>query len=558
MKRLWDDLKYFLKNKIYLSVVSLVALFSYGFAMTHPSIGVDDTCIGLYFEEGIAPAMGRWVIYLLNKVISLGSFLPWMTEVVAVCLLVLSVTLWCVLFRRVIKQEIPIWGYTIFAGLFISCPLISEVYVYYLHNGICLSYGIVALTIMAIVDAIENWKEGQISRGILRLLTAVGLLTVALGCYESFMIVSVIGMLMVFFLTRMQGEENRKEKRRQLGRRLLAGTTTLVSALLLRTIVLKVLQLIYGFAIPENYTVTVRSIFESLGENVADIPMLLKKFWVMYYLNAFCYLPITVLVIGILVLLIFGVVKCIQKKDVWMLLAMGAIPLAPISMLFIEWFPTHYRASQYVPLIGAFAALLISVEITKINHEKWKKPISFVALFFAIALLWNQAVDMNRWFYIDYLKYENSKDVMRQIAYDLEKEHDITKPIIVKGKYLVPYEISQDAYLSVDSKEFRVMKKITDVFDEHLLEKFYAENGRGYVFAQSPVDSTLWWGSMAFDRTARELQAFWKMHGYSFVIEKDLDTIQAAYELLDQIPGYPKEGYIYETEDNIIINLSNY
>jgi len=29
---------------------------------------VDDTATLLYFEEGLAPAIGRWSLYLLNKV----------------------------------------------------------------------------------------------------------------------------------------------------------------------------------------------------------------------------------------------------------------------------------------------------------------------------------------------------------------------------------------------------------------------------------------------------------------------------------------------------------
>ncbi len=562
MKRLWADLKYFLKNKIYLSVVSLVALFSYGFAMTNPSIGIDDTCIDLYFEEGIAPAVGRWVLYLLNKFIALDSFLPWMTEVAAVILLVLSVTLWCVLFRRILQKDLSIWAYAIFAGVFISCPLISEVFVFYLHNGICLAYGIVALALMAVVDVLDALETTEKKwKAYVKMLLPAGLLTVALGCYESFIIVYIIGMLMVFFLARAVGGNNNDETkagRAHVGNWLLAAVITLACSVVFRALVVRVLQLIFGFAIPEDFTVTARNVLDNLGQNSTEFVMVLKRFWVMYYLNAFCYLPIMVLVLGLFALVIFGIVRSIQKKDVFLALAMIAIPLAPIGMLVVEGLPTHYRASQYVPMIGAFAILLLAMEISKLKKDTLRKAVSRVGIFLAAVLLWNQAVDMNRWFYIDYMKYENNKAVMNQIAYDLTKNHDISKPIIFKGAYLVPYEIAKDAYLPFYSPKYRLMKSIADKVDVHLLEKYNAEDGRGYVFAETPLDSTLRWGITAFDGTPREMQAFWNMHGYSFVIETDLEVIDSAYEVLDEIPGYPKAGYIHETEENIIINLSNH
>lgn len=122
---------------------------------------------------------------------------------------------------------------------------------------------------------------------------------------------------------------------------------------------------------------------------------------------------------------------------------------------------------------------------------------------------------------------------------------------------MVPYEIAKDAYLPFYSAKYQTMKKIADVVDPHLLEKYNAEDGRGYVFAETPVASTFRWGVTAFDGTPRELQAFWNMHGYSFPIEMDLEKIDWAYDVLDQIPPYPHAGYIYENEENIIIHVSS-
>lgn len=550
MKNLWKDMSHFLTNKIYVMLVSIVALTSYGFAITHQTIGIDDTAIQMYFgEKGLAPAMGRWFIYLLNKFVFLDQFLPWMTELLSVVILVLSVTLWCVLWYRVVGERVHILGYAIFSALFISCPLISEVFVYYLHNGICIAYGLTALSLLFVLEAM---KESKFRVRILYIIASITLLTAALGCYESFIIVYIIGMLFLFFLLRQRKNCNGEEYVVKVFPWMGVTASTVVASVMLRTIVLRVLGLIFGYSIPENFTVGYRNILENVGQTKAELFMAIKKFWVMYYLNGVCYLPITVFVVGIIALLLFGIYKSIKQKDALILLSILAVPFVPVCMVLIEGMPTHYRASQYVPMIGAFAALLFFYEW---NYHKMPKVISAVGMIGLFALIWNQSVDMNRWFYIDYLKYEDAKTVMENIAYDLESKYDLSKPVVFRGPYEVPYEIAEDAYLPFNSKEYAFMKRMADVVDVHLLEKFNAENGRGYVFAETPVNSTLRWGVTAFDGTAGQLQAFWEMHGYEIKVENDLEKIEEAEKLREGMPGYPRDGYIKETEDYILVNF---
>lgn len=566
MRKLWEDTRYFLQNRCYIIIVSLVAALSYGFVVSHPTVGIDDTAIGMYFGDGLAPAMGRWFLYLLNKVISLDSFLPWMTELVSVIILVLSVTLWCVLWYRIIGNQVPMLGYAAFAALFISCPLISEVFIYYLHNGICTAYGLTALSLLFVLEAAKkenadkentdkkSTDKENTKKKIGYIAASVAFLTAALGCYESFVTVYIIGMLLMFFLIR----ENAQKENHVYGTKPIVWARwtlfIVIGSVLMRSVVLKVLGVIYGYSIPDNFTVSYRNIFENLGQSQADLFMSIKKFWVMYYLNGVCYLPITVLVMGIVVLLGVGVYKCIRKKDPFLFLSMLAVPIVPVCMVLVEGMPTHYRASQYVPLIGAFAVFLI---FKSWNFEKTPKMLSGIGTICVIALTWNQIADMNRWFYIDYLKYEDAKTVMSHIAYDLESEYDTSKPIVFRGAYYVPYGISKDAYLPFYSDEYRFMKSIADVVDVHLLEKFNAENGVGYAFAQTPINSTLRWGVTAFDKTAGQLQKFWEMHGYSLKVETDLEKIAEAETLRGDMPGYPKKGYIKETEEYIIVNFSS-
>ena len=101
MKKLLNDLKMFCMCKTYLLGLALIATGAYGYAITHYAIGMDDTVIPLYFEDGLAPYVGRWSLFVINKIFHIADFVPWMTELISVLLFMLSVTLWCILWKRI-------------------------------------------------------------------------------------------------------------------------------------------------------------------------------------------------------------------------------------------------------------------------------------------------------------------------------------------------------------------------------------------------------------------------------------------------------------------------
>ena len=552
MKLLISEVMFFLKNKVYIAIIGLTAVCSYGFMISHQTIGVDDTATLLYFKEGLAPAIGRWSLYLLNKVFYLSDFSPWMVELVSILIFILSVTLWCVLFRRILGDKISIWGYAIFAGIFLSCPIHSEVFVYYLHNGICLGYGVIALSLITVLSCM---RRGTSSRAVVnRFFLAVLGIVVSIGFYESFLIVYAVGTVMLFYLIHLVhdgAEEDLRYQDKVLPWIGILGLTG-VLAVILRSICLMILKWLFGFEIPENFIVTYRSIFQVSYANFSDLFMLLKKFWVLYYVNAFVYLPIAILVTAMTVITFYAVKHALCWKNGMPLLGAVAIAVIPVSMAVVEGYPTRYRTGQYVPLVCAFAVLLLFWEWNKHIYPRW---MSYAAIMSLIVLLYNQCADMNKWFYIDYLKYEDAMNTMNQVAYELEKNYNTSKPIIFRGVYRVPYEIVRPAYCSFSSDEYKWICRVTDIVDVHLKEKFFAEDGRGYVFVETPVYSTLQWGITAFDNTSWQLIEFWKMHGYEFRAETDLNKIKDADKLREGMPGFPRQGSIVECDEYIIVNF---
>ena len=140
MKKWKENFLFFCRNRTYLFFLVLTALGSYGFFVTHSSIGIDDTCYAYYFEDGLNVIIGRWFLFLLNRIFHVSDFSPFITDLAGVLILMLAVTVWCTLLRSICEDRVPLWGYVFFSCIFLSCPLISEVYPYYLHNGISTGY----------------------------------------------------------------------------------------------------------------------------------------------------------------------------------------------------------------------------------------------------------------------------------------------------------------------------------------------------------------------------------------------------------------------------------
>lgn len=547
MKAFWEDIRYFWSNRIYAVVVSLTAVCSYGFKISHETIGIDDTCVPMYFEEGLAPAVGRWTLYVINKFFHISDFAPWMTELAGVLLMLLAASVWCVAFSRILGRGKSIWAYTFFSALFISCPLISEIYVYYLHNGISLAYVLTGMVMLLLLRAMGTTVERK--KRLLYTVAGAALLTVALGCYESFMIVFAVGMLLLFILVRGFGNKEEYVTNPWAWAGLVVAMAA--AAIVGRWLALKLVLGSFHIEIPESFRVEYRNVFSFTEMSRAEFFMVCKRFWIKYYLNAFVYQPITVLVFGIAAVLVVCIVTGIRKRDIFLPLAALAIPVLPTCMVIIEGKETYYRAAQYVPLIGAFAVFLLLI----LTQKHLPKMCMTVGAALAMVLLWRQCTEMNKWFYVDYMKYQDAKRVMEQVAFDLEKSYDTNKPVIFRGAYMVPYGIAKDAYVGYDSAGYRWICRIGGLVDPHLVEKYNAEDGHGYVFAETPVNSALRWGATAFDGTAAELGNFMKMLGHDFRIETDLQKIEEAEKLTEDMPDFPEAGYIKDCEEYIIVNL---
>lgn len=565
-----QEIKYFWNKKCFAAGIPLMMLLSYLTLVINPTISEDDTAFKLYYVEGVSPAMGRWCLYLVNKLFPL-DFNPHFVEACGLLLFCFSITLWCIVFHRMFGEGISPLGYTIFGGVMLSSPILSEVVVWYLQDGIYMGYGFTALAVLFGMEAFkcqETEPEGKISGeadkgcnnskkckktkwgGYLHLVLSGIFLTAALGCYEAFMIVFLMAMVMNFLLVRRL---DRKAYSRRPSEWMAKTGIICVLSMILREAVISGIVFVFRLEGQREVLATrdFSDILRGFGNAEGELWLVLKEFFVKYYIHGIVYAPVFILALAVGILGIWALAAAVRKRDGWIFAAAAGIIILPWLMVFLEGRATYYRASEYVPLLTGFVVLLIAYEVKKLD----RKSLRMAALFLALMLLYRQGYEMNKWLYIDAMKYEDDKRTASAVALEIIRNCDEGKPVCVVGSYLTPPALLDKLYTPSWSKKYMLTEWLVRAVDEEIFEKY--DTPYGYAVAETPQLSLLNWATYAFFGTDREMIKFWSMIGYTFVEDGNVEHYLYARELMREAPAWPREGSIVEMDDYIIVNFGN-
>ena len=547
MKQLWQDLKWFAKQKIYVVALVITSMCGYGFAIAHPSIGIDDTAVELYLVDGLEVEMGRWVMFLLNKVFHFGEFAPFMPELVGVLFLMMAATLFCVLFRRILGERMGVIPCTLFACLMVSNPLIAMVYVFYFHNGLGIGYILTALAFLFFHSFLgqkgrDRWKA---------FVGSVICMWIVTGCYESFIILWILGVLVILFLLGASGKKELKTSFVMTG--LCAGAGIVVVSMILRSAMILIVTTVFQINAPDT-VLGLRSVSEMFvlfsKEGLQNLIMLVKRFWVVYHVNALVYLPITGYELACFVVGIYAVVQLVRKRNFWYPLLFAGMMVTPFLLTLIEAKVTYYRSCQYLPFFTAFGIVMLYLAFGNARAGRYYRMLIAAV---GVVLIYNHATQLNQNFYTDYRQYELAKETMTDIAYEVERQYGTQMPMVFVGEYEIPYEFIKQYYVSYQSPRYRMLARITDLVDIHLKEKYYQP--QGYCFIGEWNLPTIRWGFDAFDGTNRELIRFLEMHGYSFTTVTDARILREARLLSDSLPRWPESGSVSLQDGYVLINL---
>ena len=257
-------------------------------------------------------------------------------------------------------------------------------------------------------------------------------------------------------------------------------------------------QNIFWFTAP--LTVTIKNLF--LG-------MIYK-----YGIMGKYYFPITVFVLSGFISLILAVYLAIKRKKPIILLWMGLLYLSVVALSLIKGVVLPYRTSSTLGIFAAFIMMMVWMIINK----KWMKIVYGVLM---VILIINQTRVLSSWFVNDYSRYLKDKEVAIKVSKEIERSVDETKPVVFLGWINTPSNIKQ-----IDG-EYNGVSFISNYTDKR-------ESRNQFYYL---------------------LHDFFEIQGHRFPFASEAQYLSAR-EIAKNMPSYPKDGYIRETDDYIIVNFN--
>ena len=175
-----QEFGYFLKNAKFRAALGLTLLLSYGYAIATTRVSIDslegDRYIG---TGGVMLSTGRFGMNLWAAVLGYGRAEPsyaFGIDLLAALLLALAAVSFCALLRKAAQDRISMFGYGLFACLFVSYPLMNEIWEYSGANVcVCGGYLLDAAALNLLWDARQPgvpWRGRALRMGAAALFNA--------------------------------------------------------------------------------------------------------------------------------------------------------------------------------------------------------------------------------------------------------------------------------------------------------------------------------------------------------------------------------------------------
>lgn len=168
-------------------------------------------------------------------------------------------------------------------------------------------------------------------------------------------------------------------------------------------------------------------------------------------------------------------------------------------------------------------------------------------------IVYNQSYEMTQWFYIDYMKYEDVKNTIQLVSYDLVQNYDTNKPVVFIGNYTIPEKIVSKIYVKEDTREYELIDAILTKLDPNLTSCFMMPYG--YSLSSEAMYSAITWGNVAFSGTDEEMHHFISLHGHEFERIVEAERVQEIQIEYNKLPGFPNKGYIVEEAEYIVVKF---
>lgn len=487
------------EKKEYLMVLVFCAFASFGFEMVHPSLGIDDFGVEHYMNidsdnSGNMLQQGRLLHLVFHYVLGLADIVPFFGPLLGASFLVLAAFLLSACLVESSNRSFSWVDLAIFSALFISYPVIAFKFIYDLDVVVTMfSYACCSLALYFGI----LFDKGAGRRCF---VAEVILLMCSIGSYESFNAVFVCEVLFVLSLQVIYGNMSTR-------RTFFAGVK-FAAALLLAIFIYYAMVKACQFATGNSGYC--RSNILSSGGSLADsVTSVFLKLTATPFFFATEFVAALLLLAGVYCLYAIR-----GKQPILVLFFLGIVLfcfLVPIVQETIYW-----RACQtFAPILAFSGFMLLNVV------SSWRVLSMALRVVLAVVVAM-QIKDVNLWFYKDWQNYEKNVFAINVIATDLVSSFDISKPVCFVNR-------DYDSFLMT--------------WDENQAE-----------IGESPLIASL---GFLGEETSSATRFLFEQQGYDFLLEPTPEQTTRALDASENMPAYPRDGYIEELDDIIVVNFGD-
>lgn len=515
--------KKFLLNPMYIFPVLICTILCYAYYLTHETVTIDSLSSDRYYH-GLLVAQGRLTATIIENYLGFEHLPIAVENIIGLICFILGATVFCIIFDKA-KPQSNVLPYTFSTCLYITFPLMNE---YFMFKGSVLTTGgSILLVSFALYFALK------IKNLIASILISSIFIFFAYSWYESFILV-YIGAVFLLLILLADGQKSQKE--------LFFNGFWLAPTLFL------------GFSLEEiisNAIINLCNITQDNNNAVgtawlsssATLKSFFYDFIYSFVSRIFCYAPFTILFIFLAVA--FGLMILQTKNTKKPILIFFYLGLA-LTVFFLSIYrgtESAYRTEQGIPFYISAITLLLSSKIINLNGKKALKIIASLSL---VIILTVQICSSNYWYHVNVLRDKEEKQVVCNIAKDLEK-YDKNKPVIFIGYYQLSNNIKDKYTVKKDS----VAGKIID-YTSKKAKKSYT-----YTACQTSISSYISWSIYSFSSANVELKKFFNSCGYDFKLGTNEQFEEATKKYIN-IPSYNDSGYILDAGDYIVVKVGNY
>lgn len=494
LKECKKNMLIFLRNKKYITCLILTSILSYGFMLTHYSIGIDDLCLDRYVDGTYILSAGRFGTWLIYKLLNINSYIPFWVDFISVLLLLFTALLLCSFIKFITKDKLKDISYILFTCAYISFPVITNFMVYLPTKLTVVISNLIIVFILIII-----YNEHFIKNNIKIYFKLLPLLVFAISMYESCCQTYIVLMFIVLFLYNLY---NKKLKWKDILLFIIKVLSLLIISITLyfglSLMLYKVLD--YFNVLELDYSNKYTIIHALLkGENIIDI----FKFKYYDLINNKSIISFLILIIISLIMNFKEHIKRDNKSIILFLLI-----ILSNFILFILLYLNLYR--MYYSWILTFSFILLYL------CNRFKKNNVIIMLCF-IVILFNTKIS-NQLYYNDYRGYLRDVNYTNYIVNNIYNNvNDTTKPILF---------ISSNKYLNTEDLFINYENKVS-IYD---------------------------WGIGAFNEDYTEIIKFINHQGYNFKLVNDYDKYYQEYMKLDYTL---RNKDVIELDDFIVVKISS-